>query len=200
MRVDEPVERNRQRRKLVRAGHCNIPAGGPYFVSVRAANGTAYATLPSAVKVGLILDLWGQGQSAGITAGANGGLANSTYTGLWGVNSPSGGSFYSYDTGPALATNLYPSWTQMLGGDQLSVTGGIGEPLPEGASSILQNLQNSMGYPATLSEWVRDGAALTVFVWGNQVQSQSIGIGQRIDGDLVFGVEFLLQCRAGRHA
>ena len=65
----------------------------------------------------------------------------------------------------------------MLGGDQFSVTGGIGEPLPEGASSILQNLQNSMGYPATLSEWTRDGAALTVFAWGNQVQSQSIGIG-----------------------
>ena len=34
-----------------------------------------------------------------------------------------------------------------------------------------------MGYPATLSEWVRDGAGLNVFVWGNQVQSQSIGTG-----------------------
>ena len=155
----------------------NIPAGGPYFVSVRAANGTAYATLPSVVKVGLVFDLWGEGQSAAITAGANGGWANSTYKGLWGVNSPSTGNFYSYDTGPALATNLYPSWTQMLGGNQFSITGGLGETLPEGASSLLQNLQNSMGYPATLSEWVRDGAGLNVFVWGNQVQSQSIGTG-----------------------
>ena len=43
-----------------------IPAGGPYFVSVRAANGTAYATLPSVVKVGLVFDLWGEGQAAAI--------------------------------------------------------------------------------------------------------------------------------------
>ena len=154
-----------------------IPAGGPYFVSVRAANGTAYATLPSGVKVGLVFDLWGEGQASAIIAGTNGGWANSTYTGLWGVNSPSTGNFYSYDTGPALATNLYPSWTQMVAGDRFSVTGGGGETLPEGASSLLQNLQNSMGYPATLSEWVRDGAGLNVFVWGNQVQSQSVGIG-----------------------
>ena len=41
-----------------------IPGGGPYFVSVHAANETSvYATLPNSVKVGWVFALWGQGQA-----------------------------------------------------------------------------------------------------------------------------------------
>ena len=154
----------------------SIPAGGPYYVSVRAANGTSYATLPSQVKVGFVFDVWGEGQLATITTGSNGGWANSTFIGLSGVNA-SGGAFYSYDTGPALATNFYPAFTQMLAGDRFSVNGGSGEPIPEGASSFLQGLQGATGYPATLSDWVRDGQGLNNFTYGNLTQTQTVGLG-----------------------
>ena len=41
----------------------NIPAGGPYWVSLRAANGTAYATLPNAVFVGANVAGFGEGNA-----------------------------------------------------------------------------------------------------------------------------------------
>src|SRR6202020_371322 len=41
----------------------SIPAGGPYYVSVRAANGTAYATMPNYIKIGLPVDIYGVGQA-----------------------------------------------------------------------------------------------------------------------------------------
>src|SRR6185312_12538638 len=80
----------------------NIPAGGPYFVSVRAANGTSYATLQSTIKVGLVLDVTGVGNTQPIFSSPQGGWAFSTYPGLWGVNVPSLGTFYTYDTGPSV--------------------------------------------------------------------------------------------------
>ena len=72
-RAARPCNWGRAFRNDHRAAHgrtiAGIPAGGPYFVSVRAANGTAYATLPSVVKVGLVFDLWGEGQAAAIING-----------------------------------------------------------------------------------------------------------------------------------
>ena len=40
-----------------------IPAGGPYWVSLRAANGTAYATLPNYVLVGANVAGFGEGNA-----------------------------------------------------------------------------------------------------------------------------------------
>ncbi len=63
----------------------NIPAGGPLFVSVRAANGQAYATMPSYMKVGLVFDWQGEGQLGAMASGESG-TANSYFVGLWGLN------------------------------------------------------------------------------------------------------------------
>ncbi|HTZ67920.1 MAG TPA: hypothetical protein VMB83_10725, partial [Roseiarcus sp.] len=154
----------------------NIPAGGPYYVSVRAANGTSYATLPSFIDVGLVFDAWGEGQMFSVVTGTAGGWAVPTYNGIWGVNTASS-NFYSYDTGPAVATNVYPSQTQVLAADSAAVTGGSGSVLSEGVANFEQGLQNSMGYPVTLAEWDRDGAGIGVFATGQVVQSQTIGLG-----------------------
>ena len=42
----------------------NIPAGGPYWVSFRAANGTSYATLPNSILVGATIAGFGEGNAA----------------------------------------------------------------------------------------------------------------------------------------
>jgi hypothetical protein len=155
----------------------NIPAGGPYFVSVRAANGAAYATLQSTIKVGLVFDVWGVGQSQPLLTPSNGGWAFSTYPGLWGVNTPTVSTFYYYDTGPSVSgPNLFPSYAQLIGGDQLAISGG-GLYLAEGARDFGANLQTAMGYPVTVSNWTRDGAGIGMFSWGGTTQSQTVGLG-----------------------
>ena len=154
----------------------SIPGGGPYYVSVRAANGTAYATLPSPVKVGIVLDLWGEGQSAAIISGARRRL------GQFDLHGPlrhqlSGGDI------------LFLRHRARAGDARLSRTD------PDARlRSLLHHRQWRRGHcrkaPRAscktcrtrwailprLSQWVRDGAGLNVFVWGNQVQAQSIGI------------------------
>ena len=155
----------------------NIPGGGPYFVSVRAANGTAYATLQSTVKVGLVFDVWGVGQSQPVIEASSGGWAFSTYPGLWGINAPFQGSFYYYDTGPSVSgPNLFPSYTQMIAGDQQVITG-TGSYLAEGARDFGANLQTAMGYPVTISDWTRDGASIGVFSYDGWTATQNVALG-----------------------
>ena len=155
----------------------NIPGGGPYFVSVRAANGTAYATLQSTVKVGLVFDVWGVGQSQPVIEASSGGWAFSTYPGLWGINAPFQGSFYYYDTGPSVSgPNLFPSYTQMIAGDQQAITG-TSSYLAEGARDFGVNLQTAMGYPVTISDWTRDGASIGVFSNDGWTAAQGVALG-----------------------
>ena len=62
----------------------HVPAGGPYWVSIRAANGTAYATLPSSIKVGAVFPTYGEGVIGAITAQISGSGGNASYsTGLF---------------------------------------------------------------------------------------------------------------------
>ena len=56
-----------------------VPAGGPYWVSFRAANGTAYATLPNAVFVGLNMMGFGEGNADDQVSLGVGFTANQTY-------------------------------------------------------------------------------------------------------------------------
>ena len=64
----------------------NIPASaGPVSVSVRAANGTGYATMPTLIKVGLIFDWNAEGQG-GALASNQGGSSISSFLGFWGLN------------------------------------------------------------------------------------------------------------------
>ena len=54
----------------------NIPAQtGPMFVSVRAANGTAYAMLQNAIRLGIVIEGEGEGQFGAVYSASQGGNA-----------------------------------------------------------------------------------------------------------------------------
>ena len=155
----------------------------------------------ASVKVGLVFDLWGEGQSAAIIS------ADRRRVGQFDLYRPLGrelsgsGNFYSYDTGPALATN------------RLSRTD------PDARRrSLLHHRQwrraaarRRFESPAELAEL--DGlSGHAVGMGARRRRPQRVRLGQSgsvavhrhradgIDDDLVLGVEFLLQCRPGRDA
>ena len=57
----------------------SIPAGGPYWISFRAANGTANATLPNAVFVGANVAGFGEGNAVDQVFLTTGGSLNQSY-------------------------------------------------------------------------------------------------------------------------
>lgn len=156
----------------------NIPAGGPYYISVRAANGTSYATLPNQLRVGLVFDAWGVGQSQNVFS-SNGGWFYATTPYLWGQNIYGPSTFNYYDDGPVFpGTNMLPTWIQMLGGDQFAVTGTVTGPLSEGVAAMSNELSAAMGLNTTFSNWTRDGVGLAMFWMGAGLpQSDTVGVG-----------------------
>ena len=157
-----------------------IPASaGPLFVSVRAANGTAYATMPNFMKVGLTFDVNGEG-NVGPFFALQGGVAINYFQGLWGNNFWAGNSSVvssSLDQGPPLAgTTWAPGITQMAAGDRFWVNGNV--PLVEGTGFLQQLLTNAFGgWPVTLANRVRDGVGSQVETTGNAFQSQNVALG-----------------------
>jgi hypothetical protein len=149
----------------------SIPAGGPYYVSVRAANGTAYATMPNLIKVGLIFNFWGEGQLGSIIGGL-GGTGLSYVNFLWGLVQPSG-----LDTGPPVIGNYAPAQTNMVAGDRFGVTGASAPPLAEGIGNFEQGLANAFGWPAGIINGERDGTGTGPQTQGNIVQTQTVGVG-----------------------
>jgi hypothetical protein len=166
----------------------NIPAGwGPLFVSVCAANGTpacttnagtAYATMPQLIKMGLAFDVNGVG-SAGPFFAAIGGLAINYFQGLYGNNFwiVGGGNAgtITYDQGPAVgSTTCLPAVTTMTPGDQFSLNGNSGE----GSTDYQQLLTNAFGgWPVTIGDQVRDGVGTILSLAGGQNQVQNVAIG-----------------------
>ena len=149
----------------------NIPAAaGPLFVSVRAANGTAYATMPSLIKVGLVFDHQGEGQDAAMMAPQSG-SANSYFTGLWGLN-----QWFGLDQGPPVVGNYLPAQTIMMAGDRFGVLG-AGLPFSEGISVYEQLLTNAFGWPVTVINTARDGIGITPETMGGVIQTQTVGLG-----------------------
>lgn len=154
-----------------------IPGGGPYFVSVRAANGIAYATLPNSVKVGWIFALWGQGQADSIQ-GAQSGTYTSWFSGLWGFGGWSGafGGNEHYLQGPPVTANFVPGQAVGNAGDRFGV-GGAGAPLSEAVSAFDQELSNAFGVPASFLSATRDGVGIGLATLGNVTQTQTVGVG-----------------------
>ena len=146
----------------------NIPGGGPYYVSVRAANGTAYATLPNLIKVGLVFDWWGEGQLGSVIGNA-GGIAASYFTGLWGGV----GWLSGFDTGPPLVSNWAPSQSTVVAGNRFGISGSSAE----GVVDYQQDLTNAFGWPVMVVNIVRDGVGITPETMGNALQTQTIGVG-----------------------
>ncbi len=154
-----------------------IPGGGPYFVSVRAANGIGYATLPNSVKVGWIFALWGQGQADSIQ-GTQSGFYNSFFSGLWGYGAWTGafaGSDEHYLMGPPIVGNFVPGQPVGYAGDRFGVTGGAG--LSEAFGAFDQELLNTTGVPATFLSATRDGVGVGLQTLGNATQTQTLGAG-----------------------
>lgn len=149
----------------------NIAAGAPLFVSVRAANGMAYATMPSFIKLGLVFDQQGEGQTGAMLAPESG-TANSGFTGLWGLNQWNG----SLDQGPAVVGNYLPGQTVMVSGDATGVLGD-GIPFPEGVSVYEQLLANAFGWPVTVINTARDGIGITPETMGGVAQTQTVDVG-----------------------
>jgi hypothetical protein len=155
-----------------------IPAGGPYSVSVRAANGTAYATLSSTVRVGLLFDMWGQGQTIAVTGGI-GGYWYPYYSGLWGIANWSGiFSGGGYTMGPPVAANFVPGQIKATAGDRYGINGSTTPPLPEGTAYFEQTLSNAFGgWPVDFLNISHDGVGIELFTNGGVTQVQSIDVG-----------------------
>ena len=99
----------------------NIPASaGPLYVSVRAANGTGYATMPNYIKVGLIFDWQGEGVIGAMVSGQTG---QSTYPfiGLFGYDAFNFTGNSNSDVGPRVTGNWVPSQTVTWAGDRFSI-------------------------------------------------------------------------------
>jgi hypothetical protein len=150
----------------------NIPASqGPLFVSVRAANGTAYATMPNLIKVGLAFDVNGEGQ-VGSFMGELGGLAVNYFQGLYGYSLLSG-----FDSGPSISGTTYvPGSSLLLAGDRFLLTGNA--PATEGPVTLQQLLTNAFGgWPVQIANRERDGIGTANEAMGTTLQSQTITIG-----------------------
>ena len=155
-----------------------IPGGGPYFVSVRAANGTAYATLPSAIRVGWIFAVYGQGQAAAMQ-NSQSGVATSWFAGLWGQLS-AGGPYSGLDQyliGPPVTANFVPGQANYSAGDRFSVVGNSAT-LSEAVAAFDQELSNAYGAtPTSYFYAMRDGVGIGLATLGNVVQTQTVGDG-----------------------
>lgn len=146
----------------------------PMFVSVCAANGTpacstnngtAYATMPSLVKVGLILDYYMEGQAANFFT--LGGTVNSFIDSLWGQN-----SYTNLNTGPPVIGGWTINQTLPAAGDVFSMTA-----VAEWSTVLQQGLWTSLGWPVTLSNITRDGVSIEPAVMGGVPQNQTVSVG-----------------------
>lgn len=156
----------------------NIPANSaPLFVSVRAANGTAYATLPNSIKVGLPFEGYGQGQF-GAFPSTQSGFNWSYFAGLWG--SIARHSAYSgneqFLQGPPITGAFVPSQSTSIAGDRFGITG-LGNPLSEGVGTFEQLLTNAFGWPASFTDMTHDGVGNLIMTLGNVTQTQTVGVG-----------------------
>ncbi len=154
-----------------------IPGGGPYFVSVRASNGVAYATLPNSIRVGAIYAVWGNGQAASIF-GNQSGSNTSWFSGLWGYGRS--GTIYGEDeaylAGPPVSSNFVPAQPFVYAGDRFGVQA-TGTPFPEALVSFEQDISNSLGVPASVLYPARDGVGMGIYALGNVTQTQTVGSG-----------------------
>lgn len=155
-----------------------IPGGGPYSVSVQAANGAGYATLPNSIRVGDVFGLWAQGQGGGAVT-AQGGTNVSWFQGLWGfvnLTGPFGSGDEAYLTGPPIAGYFVPARSINYAGDRYGVSYS-GIPLSEGVAAFDQTLSNAYGFPAAMINGARDGVGAILDTLGTVAQSQTVGLG-----------------------
>ena len=179
----------------------NIPgSSGPLYVSVRAGNGQAYATMPSFIKMGLVFD-W-QGDAQLLTTLSNPGVgnlagtANSFFNGLWGLAFWQSNAFNALNTGPAIVGDTNLSFTQINPGDAfVELQGGV--PISETNNVYAQLLTNAFGWTVTVLNTAISGIGLAPQLMGNVIQNQTIAIGNGTSSTFC-SLSHLLRERLGR--
>ncbi len=159
----------------------NIPAGGPYWISVRASNGTSYATLPNAVFVGWPLAFFGEGNSAAQISNAYNnqtffsGLASSVgfQTGGVGGNNITNATFLP---GPSIL-GVQPSFVGQVIADHFGVFAAAASPLGDGTLSLVNGVTAMSGAPVGLVNMGKNGTSFEALFYDEIPQTQTIGIG-----------------------
>jgi hypothetical protein len=156
-----------------------IPAGGPEFVTVRPANGTAYQVPSQSIRMGAAYPGWGNGQFQAMFGGSQGPNATSWFSGLQGTvatGSSFGGGNEAYLTGPPVGTDFVPAQSNNGAGDRFAVAAN-GNTYAEPVLAFDQGVTNGFGVPASLFYAARDGVGMGIYALGNTPQTQTIGIG-----------------------
>ncbi len=153
---------------------------GLYWVSVRAANGAAYATMRNFVSVGMVVDTQGEGNPGAYFSAGTGGDNNTIITGIDSVMWASGfGSpnVYGPFLGPFGAANKFRlAFSREIPANRLTQQAS-GLPLAEGPTNFDQAFWNGAGVGVGQIDVVYPGIGSVVALLGNQPQSQTIGIG-----------------------
>jgi len=156
------------------------PSPAPVCVSVRAANGTAYATMPSLIKVGVPVAQEGEGE-VGAFFGNQSGTVYSYFQGLWGANNWFGNNNQAaYYTGPPVAPSRFlPASTIPVAGDRFGLSLGCSTcSFSETSNTYEQELSNALGgWPVTLVNTNRDAIGSNPKTFGENPQTQTIGSG-----------------------
>jgi hypothetical protein len=160
----------------------NIPAGGPYFVSFRASNGQAYATLTNPVFVGLTFAGFGEGNAHDQVSSGESFVDNQTYfpsfntqigaaTGGLPSTDESGSNFIA---GPLILNSFVPSFASQSLYDSYGIFAGAGS-LNDGVMGEINNANAALGIPVSISDMYKNGSGQTMF--GGVAQTQTVGIG-----------------------
>ena len=156
----------------------NIPEGGPYWVTFRASNGTAYATLPNYVLEGFNLAIFGEGNDGILAAGPN----QTNFTGLGALSGfPTSGSSVAnepaglYVPGPALLNNVAFSFPPQFLVDRFGVSPN-GSVL-DSSATMIENGASTSGAPIGIVNMLKNGTGEQNYFYGNTTQTQTLGIG-----------------------
>ncbi|HTV28749.1 MAG TPA: hypothetical protein VMF32_13270 [Xanthobacteraceae bacterium] len=159
----------------------NIPAGGPYWVSFRAANGIAYATLPNAVFVGLNLAGFGEGNAYDQIANQTGFTLNQTYFPIYGSLVGFNGSANNVAAnavfGPAYLNGWSPSTPVQTLIDKWGVLPTSSSAVNDGAAQQAINFSTTTGAPLGFENMYKNGTGFQNEFYGGVTQSQTIGVG-----------------------
>ena len=155
----------------------NIPAGGPYWVSFRAANGTAYATLPNAVFVGANMMGFGEGNADDqVTCCASQGYFQGYASS---VGFQVGGSSINNTAAEAVYAPYVNGWSPSIPMQALVDRYGVFfTGLNDGTATQAANASAILGgAPFGFDNGYHNGTGFQNEFYGGVTQSQTIGVG-----------------------
>lgn len=161
----------------------NIPVGGPYWVSFRAANGTAYATLPNAVFVGANMMAFGEGNAIDQVLSSTGFSVNQTYFKGYAsyVGSALGGASGNTVTSVGVFAPYANGWAPAIPAQTLVDSYGVFPSTVSPNDGANQQAINASailgGAPFGSDNGYKNGTGFQNEYYGGVTQSQTIGIG-----------------------